>query len=150
MATFSSVTPAHVLAAIAEYDERGSENFLAVYGFGPSRGYDLLHDGRSYDSKAILGVAHRYATGRLATSEEFHGGVGGAADVLRRLGFEVTQPAGAPRAAAAPAPAGRRTTSTRAAAPARRATRAAADEAPRLCPTCFMTLPATGICDTCG
>lgn len=154
MATFSSVTPQHILQAIAEYDERGAESFLALYGFGPSRGYELVHEGRSYDSTAILGVAHRYATGRLATSEEFHGGLHGAADLLRRRGFEVTEPAGAARVAPAPTP-GRRTTSARATSarattPARRTAAAAADRPPAICPTCFTALPATGICDTCG
>lgn len=28
--------------------------------------------------------------------------------------------------------------------------RSAADEAPRICPTCFVQLPASGICDECG
>ena len=61
MATFSAVNRQHILQAIAEYDERGGENFLGVYGFGPSLEYWLVHEGRQYDSKAILGVAHKYA-----------------------------------------------------------------------------------------
>ncbi|TCN35532.1 hypothetical protein EV644_11595 [Kribbella orskensis] len=88
--TFDVVTRDHVLSALSEYDERGAEEFLARYGFGPAREYLLLHGGRSYDSKAVLGVAHKYATGRAATSSEFSGGVSGAAKVLRQLGFEVT------------------------------------------------------------
>lgn len=141
MATFSAVTRQHILQAIAEYDERGSDDFLGVYGFGPSRGYELVHEGRSYDSKAILGVAHRYATGRVATSDEFHGGAHGAADVLRKRGFEITEPVGAARSAA-PAPARRTTTSTR---------RPAVEDRPLvICPTCFTALPATGVCDACG
>ncbi|MBN9376405.1 MAG: hypothetical protein J0I40_13660 [Cellulomonas sp.] len=54
MATFSAVNRQHILQAIAEYDERGGENFLGVYGFGPSLEYWLVHEGRQYDSKAIL------------------------------------------------------------------------------------------------
>lgn len=145
MATFSSVSRQHVLQAIAEYDSRGGEEFLAVYGFGPSRGYTLMYEGRTYDSKAILGVAHRFATGRLATSEEFSGGMAGAVAILRKRGFDVTEPAVTVRPApvrAARAPRAART-------PVVRAT--AAREAPSAtCPTCFMTLPATGICDECG
>ena len=45
MATFSAVTGQHILAAIAECDERGSENFLGVYGFEPSAGRWLAHEG---------------------------------------------------------------------------------------------------------
>ncbi len=146
MATFSAVTRQHILAAIAEYDDRGAENFLGVYGFGRSTGYELVHEGRTYDSKAVLGVAHRYATGRVATSEEFSGGVHGAATVLRKHGFDVPGPP-----APAPAEAPRRRTPT---APRARTTtprRTAEPEKPApVCPTCFMTLPATGVCDTCG
>lgn len=142
MATFSSVTPQHILQAIAEFDERGAEDFLALYGFGPSRGYELVHDGRSYDSKAILGVAHRYATGRLATSDEFHSGASGAADILRRRGFDVTAPASAAR------PARPTTSGTPATRPTTR--RATPEPVEAVCPTCFMVLPATGVCDSCG
>jgi len=98
VATFSSVTRQHVLQALAEYDARGGEEFLEVYGFGPSRGYTLVHEGRSFDARAILGVAHRFATGRLATSDEFSGDMQGAVAILRKRGFEVTEPASASRA----------------------------------------------------
>ncbi len=153
MATFSSVTRQHVLQAIAEYDSRGGEEFLEAYGFAPSRGYTLIHEGRSYDSKAILGVAHRFATGRLATSEEFHGGMHGAVAILRKRGFEVTEPASAARATRSRAPrVPRGTPAARTAGPrADRSRSAAAREAPpAICPTCSMALPATGVCDTCG
>jgi len=39
-------------------------SFLALYGFGRARAYLLIVDGKSYDSKAILGVAFGLATGR--------------------------------------------------------------------------------------
>ncbi|GHG50528.1 hypothetical protein GCM10011331_13250 [Flavimobilis marinus] len=141
MATFSSVTRQHILQAIAEYDDRGVESFLGVYGFTPSRGDTLVHEGKTYDSRAILGVAHRYATGRVATAEEFGGGKFGVADLLRKRGFEIAElvrtggaatPAKAPRKAAAP---------RKPAVPERVAP---------ICPTCFMTLPGTGVCDNCG
>ena len=148
MATFSSVTRLHILQALADYDSRGGKEFLEVYGFTPSRGYTLVHEGRSYDSKAILGVAHRFATGRLATSEEFHGGVLGAVAILRKCGFEVSEPA-----SATPASSSRvtrpRTPSRAVRSPVARS--AAARETPAaICPTCSMTLPATGVCDDCG
>jgi hypothetical protein len=49
----------------------------------------LIHNGRSYDSKAILGVAYGYATGRPLGPHDFNGGMYGAAAVLRNLGFDV-------------------------------------------------------------
>ncbi|WP_344220484.1 hypothetical protein [Kribbella sancticallisti] len=73
-----------------ECDDRGVDDFLATYGFGRAREYLLRYDGKTYDSKAILGVAQKYATGRAATSSSFSGGRTGAAKVLRELGFEVT------------------------------------------------------------
>ncbi|MCV2392873.1 hypothetical protein OEB99_00995 [Actinotalea sp. M2MS4P-6] len=151
MATFSSVQRQHVLAAIAEYDDRGGEQFLEVYGFEPVAGYALVSEGRGYDPRALLAVAHRYATGRLATVDEFHGGMQDAVVILRKRGFEVTEPASARRVepvrAARPA---RARTASPAAPRSARARTATADQPPRICPTCFTALPATGICDTCG
>jgi len=151
VATFSSVTRQHVLQALAEYDARGSEEFLEVYGFEPSREHTLVHEGRSYDVKAVLGVAHRFATGRLATSDEVDSGLPGAVAILRRRGFEVSAPAARMMPAQASRPA--RTTTPRVpratGTPTRRST--AVREAPvAICPTCSMTLPATGICDDCS
>lgn len=147
MATFSSVTRQHVLQALSEYDARGGEEFLATYGFEPNPAYALVHDGRSYDLTAVLGVAHRFATGRLAPSNEVTSGMQGAVAILRKRGFEVTEPASAVRAA--PVRASRSPRSTSARTPSVRST--PSREAPVLiCPTCSMTLPATGICDDCG
>lgn len=137
VATFSSVTRHHILQAIAECDARGGEEFLEIYGFQPSRGYTLVHEGRNYDAKAILGVAHRFATGRLATSDEINVGLQAAVAIMRKRGFEVSEPASASHA-----------TPMRA---LRTARSTAARETPAaICPTCSMTLPATGVCDECG
>jgi hypothetical protein len=149
VATFSAVQRQHVLQAIEECDRRGRADFLGVYGFEPAAELALLHEGRGYDAQAILGVAHRYATGRLATAAEFHGGPDAALDLLRRRGFEVTVPvASAPARRPAPARAARATTT--AARPASRRPAPVADRPVRTCPTCFMVLPATGVCDQCG
>jgi len=142
VATFSSVTRHHILQAIAEYDARGGEEFLEVYGFGPSRGYTLVHEGRNYDAKAILGVAHRFATGRLATSDELNAGSQAAVAIMRKRGFEVSEPTSASHAT--PMRALRTTRSTVA-----RSTAARETPAP-ICPTCSMALPATGVCDECN
>ena len=63
MATFSAVTRQHILQALADWDDRGRDAFLGVYGFTASPGTPLVHEDRVYDAQAILGVAHRYATG---------------------------------------------------------------------------------------
>jgi hypothetical protein len=86
---WSRVTRADVVRAIEEYDRLGQDQFLAAHGFGRAKAYLLIHNGRSYDSKAILGVAYGFATGVPLGSSEFSGGVHGAAGVLRNLGFEI-------------------------------------------------------------
>lgn len=89
MAKWDPVQPDHVRQAAAEYDRLGPDEFLARHGFGPAVAYLLILDGKRYDSKAILGVAYGYATGRALGPHDFSGGVYGAAGVLRALGFEV-------------------------------------------------------------
>jgi len=86
---WSCVTHADVMRAIEEYDRLGQEQFLAEHGFGRATSYLLIYRGRSYDSKAILGVAYRYATGVRIGAHDFSGGIHGAAGVLRQLGFEI-------------------------------------------------------------
>jgi hypothetical protein len=89
MAFWDPVQRHHVRQAASEYDSLGQDEFLGRYGFGPARIYVLVIDGKTYDSKAILGVAYGLATGRPLESSEFSGGVHGAAGVLRSLGFEI-------------------------------------------------------------
>jgi len=66
-----------VVRAIEEYDRLGQERFLADHGFGRAKAYLLVHNGRSYDSKAILGVAYKYSTGRPVGPHDFNGGMYG-------------------------------------------------------------------------
>ena len=78
-------------AAMAEYDELGQEAFLAKYGFGQAKAYWLVVDGKRYDSKAVLGVAHKYARpdlGPLAATT-FSGGNLTVKKKLEALGFSV-------------------------------------------------------------
>lgn len=80
-----------VLQAIDEFDRLGRERFLEKYGFGPARAYELVFNGRRYDSKAILGAAHGFARpdhGPL-TAAEFTGGRATVMKTLEDLGFEV-------------------------------------------------------------
>ena len=89
VAFWDPVQPHHVRQATAEYDHLGQDEFLARYGFGRARAYLLILDGKSYGSKAILGVAYQLAAGRPLGPHDFSGGVHGAAGVLQTLGFEI-------------------------------------------------------------
>lgn len=82
MAFWDAVGREHVLRAIDEYDRLGQDEFLKRHGFGRAHTYLLWYGGRSYDSKAILGVAYLYATGIAlgATTST-------AASMARRLSF---------------------------------------------------------------
>ncbi len=85
-----------VFAAIREFDELGRERFLAKYGYGPALEYFVRHDGRLYDSKALLGAAigHQYPERGPMLNSEFSGGE----PVRRRfeaLGFDFVVDAGA-------------------------------------------------------
>lgn len=151
MATFSSVTSQHLLRAIAEHDAVGPEDFLAAHGFTASDDVVLVHEGRRYDARAVMAVAHRHATGRLATPEEFRSSIDQAVTILRRRGFDVTG-ATASRPAPVRKAATRSASRTSGTSGTSRTPRrpAASDVAPAICPTCSMSLPATGICDDCG
>ncbi|MGW5075793.1 hypothetical protein [Rhodococcus sp. NPDC004095] len=85
----ASVNHPAVLKAIAEFDDLGQAEFLRRRGFAEARNFRLVHDGRFYDSKAIVGVAHGYVTGRFLDNAEFSGGLATVADCLTQLGFVV-------------------------------------------------------------
>lgn len=78
-----------VLAALAECDALGRETFLKRYGYGYSRRYPLIHNGRVYDSKAIVGVAYGKQHGTPLRAESFSGGLTTVVPTLRRLGFAI-------------------------------------------------------------
>jgi hypothetical protein len=86
------ITRDAVLAAIAEYDRLGQEEFLHRYGFERARQYVLVHDGKSYDSKAIVGVAHGFLPGNAPlAADEFSGGKVTVERLLARLEFQVQE-----------------------------------------------------------
>jgi hypothetical protein len=145
VATFSAVSRQHLLQAIAEHDARGADDFLGVYGYRESAG-SFEHEGRSYPAVAVVGVAHRFATGRQAPEDEFHDGAETALALLGRRGFDVPRPAGA--APAAPKRTRSAPAKPRTSAPAKPRV-VAREEVITLCPTCSMALPATGRCDYC-
>jgi len=89
-ASLASITREAMLAAIAEYDTLGQDAFLDKYGFHPARSYVLIHNGKRYDSKAIVGVAHGCLPGRQPlTPGEFSGGEATVGRLLRKLNFTV-------------------------------------------------------------
>ena len=79
-----------VLAAMQEFDRLGRDDFLHRYGFGPSREYEVLHNGQRYDSKAVLGAAHGHQHGDAGPlrSDDFSGGAP-TIRKLEELGFNV-------------------------------------------------------------
>jgi 5-methylcytosine-specific restriction enzyme A len=84
------ITRTHVLAAIAEYDRLGQIEFLRRYGFDRARSYLLIHEGKPYDSKAIVGAAHGFLPGtQPLAAGQFSGGEATVGRLLRRLGFTV-------------------------------------------------------------
>jgi hypothetical protein len=85
----ADVARGDVERAIKGYDRLGPERFFAEHGYGPSRSYELVRDGRRYPHKAILGTAYELATGHRLGSSDFEGGKSGAVAVLRDLGFTV-------------------------------------------------------------
>ena len=150
MSLLNSIDRPHVLTAIETWDKAGGANYMLVRG-GVST-HVLLHGGREYDAAAIAGIAHGLATGRTLTPADIPGGSAGASKALTRLGFDI-------RDDSPPAPQrvpGTRSTTPRtprAATPRTTTARprvAASDRVDKLCPTCFLALPATGICDNCA
>ena len=89
MMTLSDVTRTSVLAAVDDFDRLGREAFLKATGFGPAKAYFLQHDGKLYDSKAVIGYAHGLSTGVPLRPGDFSGGDKTVAQRLEMLGFTV-------------------------------------------------------------
>lgn len=68
---WGQVTAAQVLRAMQKYGKLGAERFFAQHGFAPATTYELVHDGRSYPPKAILGTAYELAAGERLASPDF-------------------------------------------------------------------------------
>lgn len=91
MVSWSRVSEADVVRAAQEYDRLGAEAFFAQHGFGPSRTYELVWEGKRYPHKAVLGTAYEFATGERLAPGDFEGGRAGAVAVLGKLGFTIEQ-----------------------------------------------------------
>jgi hypothetical protein len=85
------LTQQHVLSALSDLDSGVDAPF------GPATGYELVHDGKRYAPKAVIGLAFKHLTGQILAHGEFSGGEapGQANYVLRDLGFDVVAKAGA-------------------------------------------------------
>lgn len=95
--TLAQISRDDVLAAVAEYDSLGRDRFLETYGFGCSRRYVVMYEDQEYDSRALLGVAHRNATGSILAASEISGGVATVGDHMGRLGFDFRDTAAVPK-----------------------------------------------------
>ena len=62
------LTRDHVLLALKDLDG-GME-----HDFGEATGYQLIHDGKAYAPKAVVGIAFRHLTGTILDHGEFSGG----------------------------------------------------------------------------
>jgi predicted restriction endonuclease len=97
---FGDITAESVRRAIVEYDRLGADAFRSSYGFGPARHQVLVQGSRTYDSTAIVGVAHGYATCTFWRSDDFSGGITSVVRTLQRLGFDARDLAGLPQPSA--------------------------------------------------
>jgi hypothetical protein len=79
------LTADNILSAIADID-RG-----LAHPFGPPIRYELMHGGKGYPPKAVVGLAVKHASGRIVGPEDFSAGEapGQANYILRKLGFTV-------------------------------------------------------------
>ncbi|MDR7251362.1 hypothetical protein J2X46_000334 [Nocardioides sp. BE266] len=153
MSLLNSIDRDHVLTAMETWDLAGGANYMLVRG-GVST-HVLLHHGKEYDAAAIAGIAHGLATGRTLSPQDIPGGSAGASKHLTRLGFDIRDDS--PPSERVPGTRARtpRASSTSTRSPRStgtpRPTRVAATDKPvNLCPTCYLALPATGICDNCA
>jgi hypothetical protein len=68
--------PDAVRKALQDVDARDRDAFLEHYGFGRAHRYFIRDDGKLYDSKAIVAVAHGFQHQELGplASTDFSGG----------------------------------------------------------------------------
>lgn len=87
---FSDIQSGDVLGAIALWDDPVERaRLLDQLHFKPALDYRLVYEGKLYDSKAVVGIAHGLRTGSYLSSSDFSGGLASAVRVLEGLGFYV-------------------------------------------------------------
>jgi hypothetical protein len=72
-----------------EQDELGREAFLDKYGFKRATKFVVVHDGKEYDSKALLAAAHGFEHPALGPLPNNFSGGNQTTSRLRSLGFIV-------------------------------------------------------------
>ena len=78
------ITREHILKAVEDFDAG------AKHSFADSTRYDVLHNGRRYPPKAIVGLAARYVLGAPLEPSDFSGGKSSTCfRVLQSRGFEI-------------------------------------------------------------
>jgi hypothetical protein len=80
-----------VFAALAEFDRLGRKAFLQKYGYGHAGRFQVVHDGRKYDAKAVIGAARGFQfpeRGPLKTAD-FASNARAVKGTLAGLGFDV-------------------------------------------------------------
>lgn len=87
------ITAEAIVAACNEFDELGKTKFLKKYGFKASRTYELVHEGKYYDSKAIVGAAHGHLGPGYSSlsAKEFSDSLQETVRVLEKLEFRVVE-----------------------------------------------------------
>jgi HNH endonuclease len=85
------ITRREILLAIDECKGLTKAELYDKYGFRQARSYILIHDGERYDSKAVVGIAHRFVPGSNGPLlyTDFGGG-GPVKRLLEKLDFEVS------------------------------------------------------------
>jgi len=79
------LTPQHLLQAFADFDAG------VPHAFADSTRFDVLHEGRRYPPKAIVGLAARHILGAPLQPDDFSGGEGSNDEVFQ-LQMQDAQP----------------------------------------------------------
>lgn len=80
----TEISRQHLLSAIAEIDNR------SFHPFGESTGYDVLHNGKCYAPKAVVGIAASQLLGIQLKPQDFKGGIGTLCfSILHEQGFTI-------------------------------------------------------------
>ena len=82
-----------VLRAMREQDELGRDAFLAKYGFKRATKFVAIHDGKEYDSKALLAAAHGFQHPDQGPLPNRFSGGDHTTNRLQALGFTIGSPA---------------------------------------------------------
>jgi hypothetical protein len=80
-----------VLDAMAEFDRLGRDRFLEEYGYHRAKSVFVRYQGKTYDQRAIIGVAYgkQYPSEGPLDRSTFWGGRRTGIRLLTRHGFEV-------------------------------------------------------------